>query len=260
MDSRRITVFPKTGNTLINADIIPRASKRKILTSDRPISLELPRVFGSIKIGHKVLNPKEQNPDEIYKCIYLVDPQGKRPYALAQERNTDKNLQAYRIVMIRRTAPNRAVVGIDRPHVNVLNILDVFQFDGSTFTIYDRPGLPLSELIVCVTPQIGVSEIQTISKEALQGINALCDAGFSIQKLHLEDITVSGHDGRVQVEFRHAIFEGPEATSNASSFKVLLDNVILKLPRGSTLLQNRALREFIESSSDMTYGQLQMVS
>ena len=57
------------------------------------------------------------------------------------------------------------VVGLDRPNPNLLNIVSVFRFRDSLFTVFDRPGLPLSEIAVSHSPQLGLAEVKTISTE-----------------------------------------------------------------------------------------------
>jgi hypothetical protein len=67
-------------------------------------------------------------------------------------------------VMIRRSA-DRTVVGLSKPVPNLLNVQSVFRFESSLFTALDRPGLPLSEIALSQSPQFGVAQIKTISKE-----------------------------------------------------------------------------------------------
>jgi hypothetical protein len=43
--------------------------------------------------------------------------------------------------------------------------LSVFRFQGSLFTVFDRPGFPLSEIAVSHSPQLGLAEVRTISTE-----------------------------------------------------------------------------------------------
>jgi hypothetical protein len=93
-----------------------------------------------------------------------VDPEGERPYCLAQEIAADATGHAYRVVMIRRS-PDRSVVGPDNPNPNLLNIVSVFWFQASIFTVLDRPGLPLSEVAVSHSPQLGLAEVRTISTQ-----------------------------------------------------------------------------------------------
>jgi hypothetical protein len=108
--------------------------------------------------------PINGDPEQHYRCIHSVDPEGDRPYCLAQEIASDATEHAYRVVMIRRS-PDRPVVGLDKPNPNLLNIVSVFRFQGSLFTVFDRPGLPLSEIAVSHSPQLGLAEVRTISTE-----------------------------------------------------------------------------------------------
>ncbi|KAF1967665.1 hypothetical protein BU23DRAFT_572980 [Bimuria novae-zelandiae CBS 107.79] len=213
MESRRLTLFPKTGTSdhRANADHGGDSfahGKRKFSGVDGPVDLELPRVVESRKTSKtmesagedfsannmiRVFTPIPKNPDQIFQCIYLVDPEGIRPYCLAQGHYSDEH--PHRTVMIRRSA-DKTVVGLSKPVPNLLNIIGVFRFASSLFTVFDRPGFPLSEIAVSQSPQLGVAQIKTISKEALRGINFLSDAGFSFVTIRLEDITVSAYDGR----------------------------------------------------------------
>jgi hypothetical protein len=93
-----------------------------------------------------------------------VDPEGERPYCLAQELASSATAHAYQIVMIRRS-PEKPVVGLDNPNPNLLNILSVFRFQGSIFAVFDRPGLLLSEVAVSNSPQLGLAEVRTISTQ-----------------------------------------------------------------------------------------------
>lgn len=184
MESRRRTVFPRTGdalhqvtNTIRNEDSFGqiRNTKRKF-NGDGIVDLELtrglvpagnrqlPRASAPASNPRKVFTPVDDDPERFYQCMYLVDPEGKRPYCLAQEKTLTTKECHYRIVMIRRSAA-RDVVGTSRPHPNLLNILSVFRFNNSFFTVLDRPGFPLSEIAVCHSPQLGLAQIQTISKE-----------------------------------------------------------------------------------------------
>jgi hypothetical protein len=43
--------------------------------------------------------------------------------------------------------------------------MSVLRFEGSLFTVFDRPGLPLSEIAVSHSPQLGLAELRTISTE-----------------------------------------------------------------------------------------------
>lgn len=185
MESRRLTLFPKTGIPLDRANVDhgidsvtqSKAPKRKFHGTDGPVDLELPRVVEPRKtrntrepVGedfsannmNRVFTPIPQDPDQIFQCIYLVDPEGIRPYCVVQELRPDEH--PHRTVMIRRSA-DRTVVGLSKPAPNLLNIHGVFRFNGSLFTAFDRPGFPLSEIAVCQSPQLGVAQIKTISKE-----------------------------------------------------------------------------------------------
>ena len=172
MDSRRLTVFPRTGNGLDNASSISRkddvrssqAPKRKIHSGNGPTDPKLPKLTPPLRVKRKTFMPINGDPEQHYRCIHSVDPEGDRPYCLAQEIASNATEHAYRVVMIRRS-PDRPVVGLDKPNPNLLNILSVFRFQGSLFTVFDRPGLPLSEIAVSHSPQLGLAEVRTISTE-----------------------------------------------------------------------------------------------
>jgi hypothetical protein len=173
MGSRRLTIFPKTGSppdevtntTRGEGSIIPkRGSKRKFNSRDGIVDLELPRALAPTANMHKVFAAIQEDPEIFYQCIYIVDPEGRRPYCLAQEKTLTANECPYRIVMIQRSAA-KAVVGTNKPHPTLLNIISLFQFNDSLFTVCDQPGLPLSEIAICHSPQLGLAQIQTISKE-----------------------------------------------------------------------------------------------
>ena len=192
MEPWRLTLFPKTGISFDKANVEhgrdnvaqSKAPKRKFSGVDGPVDLKLPRVVEPKKTHNtresagedfstnnmnRVFTPISQDPDQIFQCIYLVDPEGIRPYCLAQELYPDEH--PHRTVMIRRSA-DRTVVGLSKPVPNLLNIHDVFKFDSSLFTAFDRPGFPLSEIAVSRSPQLGVKQIKTISKEVWISVGA----------------------------------------------------------------------------------------
>jgi hypothetical protein len=168
MASRRLTVFPRSESLSDQVNVrqekASRDLKRKFNSTGGPIELKLPRILTAKNNTHKIFIPTEQNPSQIYRCIHLVDPEGERPYCVAQETAAEANEYPYRIVMIRRTA-NREVTGLANSSPNLLNVIKVFQFEGSTFTVLDRPGFLLSEIVVSHSPQLGAAEIKTIGKE-----------------------------------------------------------------------------------------------
>jgi hypothetical protein len=175
MNPRRLTVFPRTRNGLDNASPIrqedsapaPQALKRKTYGSIEladPKPLKIPKLTPPLRIKHKTFTPIDGDPGRHYRCIHSVDPEGERPYCLAQETASDATEHAYQVVMIRRS-PDKPVVGLNKPNPNLLNIVSVFRFEGSLFTVFDRPGLPLSEIVVSHCPQLGLAELRTISTE-----------------------------------------------------------------------------------------------
>ena len=172
MDSRRLTVFPRTGNGLDNARSagrngdarLPQAPKRKVQSGNEPADPKLPKLAPTFRVKRKTFTPIDRDPEQHYRCIHSVDPEGERPYCLAQEIASDAAEHAYRVVMIRRSS-DKPVVGLDKPNPNLLNIVSVFRFRDSLFTVFDRPGLPLSEIAVSHSPQLGLAEVKTISTE-----------------------------------------------------------------------------------------------
>jgi hypothetical protein len=192
MESRRRTIFPRTGEALYNVtnpirdedSIGPIRNTKRKFNGDGIVDLELPRALapaGNLQLPRasapasnpqRVFTPVDDDPERFYQCIYLVDPEGTRPYCLAQEKTLTTNECHYRIVMIRRSAV-RDVVWTSSPHPSLLNIISVFRFSNSVFTVLDRPGLPLSEIAVCHSPQLGLAQIQTISKEVRSELSFL---------------------------------------------------------------------------------------
>lgn len=67
-------------------------------------------------------------------------------------------------MMIRRS-PDKSVYGLEDPNPNLLNVVSVFSFQGSLFTVFDRPGLALSEIAVSHSPPLGLAQVRTISVE-----------------------------------------------------------------------------------------------
>jgi hypothetical protein len=162
-------MFPTTrhardelARTVRNEDsFTPLRGPIRKFSGDAIVDLELPR---ALSLASKVFLPVDEDPERFYQCIYAVDPHGARPYCLAQEKTLTANVCPYRIVMIRRSTA-RDVVGTNKPNPHLLNIIGVYRFNGSLFTIFDRPGFPLSEVALCHSPQLGLAQIQTICKE-----------------------------------------------------------------------------------------------
>jgi len=197
MDSRRLTIFPRAGNGVENASSVnassvnassvnassvkvssvnsssihgkgdsaaPSTPKRKFQSENGSVDLTLPKLTPTLRVKRRIFTPLDEDPGKYYRCIHSVDPEGERPYCLAQEIASDVSKHAYRVVMIRRS-PEKSVVGLDNPNPNLLNIVSVFRFQGSLFTAFDRPGLSLSEIAVSHSPQLGLAELRTISTE-----------------------------------------------------------------------------------------------
>lgn len=175
MDSRRLTLFPKT-DTITSSESAPPAAgpraagfppsgstaKRKFQGTDSPIDLKLPKLARST--GNKVYTPIEEDIERFYKAIYIVDPDGPKPYCLVHVNTRHESENAHRVVMIRRYS-DRAVVGTSRPNLNLINILEAFRTDGSIFVVFDRPGVPLSDIAISHSLPLEVRELRTISRE-----------------------------------------------------------------------------------------------
>ncbi|CAN9239346.1 unnamed protein product [Alternaria alternata] len=283
MDSRRLTVFPRTGNGLDNARFAgrngdarpPQAPKRKVQSSNESADPKLPKLAPTLRVKRKTFTPIDRDPEQHYRCIHSVDPEGDRPYCLAQEIASDAAEHAYRVVMIRRS-PDKPVVGLDKPNPNLLNIVSVFRFQDSLFTVFDRPGLPLSEIAVSHSPQLGLAEVKTISTEALSGICALNAAGLHLPSIDVEDITVSASDGQVKVgecqsclrglptaerqrAFDQAQLHETAVDGKASAFGVMLEDLVSRVPSRSALQQSDNLQDFIRHADQATYRELQKV-
>jgi hypothetical protein len=172
MDSRRLTIFPRAGHGLGNISLnrdetntpAIEAPKPELYSGNGPLDIELSMLPSTSRAVHKTFTPIDEDPSRRYRCIHTVDPEGERPYCLAQETASDASKHAYRVVMIRRS-PDKSVVGLAKPHPNLLNIVSVFRFQGSIFTVFDRPGLPISEVAVSNSPQLGLAEVRTISTQ-----------------------------------------------------------------------------------------------
>ena len=172
MDSRRLTIFPRTTNGVEDANTINRrggyadlsALKRKYNREDGLLERKLLKPTPPLRAKRKIFTPLDEDPGRHYRCIHIVDPEGERPYCLAQEIASSATENAYRVVMIRRS-PDQSIYGLGDPNPNLLNILSVFRFQGSLFTVFDRPGLPLSEIAVSHSPPLGLAEVRTISVE-----------------------------------------------------------------------------------------------
>jgi hypothetical protein len=172
MDSRRLTIFPSTGHASGNirqfreegSTPAIEAPRPKFYRGNGPLDINPLRLPAANRTVYKTFTPIDGDPGRHYRCIHIVDPDGERPYCLAQEIASDATEHAYRVVMIRRSS-DKSIVGLDRPNPNLLNIVSVFQLQGSIFAVLDRPGLPLSEVAVSHSPQLGVSEVRTISAQ-----------------------------------------------------------------------------------------------
>lgn len=176
MDFRRLTVFPRTGYGLDHSNNandkdsapLPNDVERKFHDDTGSLDLGLPKISATLHATRKIFTPVDRNPELCYHYIHSVDPEGRRPFCLAQQSVSDPERHAYRVVMIRRSS-EKLVVGLEKPNPNILNILSVFRFQGSLFTVFERPGLPLSEIAVSHSPQIGLAEVKTISAEVNWG-------------------------------------------------------------------------------------------
>jgi hypothetical protein len=172
MNPRRLTIFPRTGQALGNISTIREeastpaieAPKPKFYSGNRRLDVESLRLPATSRAMHKTFTPIDRDPGRHYRCIHIVDPEGERPYCLAQEIAADATGHAYRVVMIRRSL-DKSVVGPEKPNPNLLNIVSVFRFQASIFIVFDRPGLPLSEVAVSHSPQLGLAEVRTISTQ-----------------------------------------------------------------------------------------------
>jgi hypothetical protein len=172
MNPRRLTIFPRTWQASGSIGTIREeastptieAPKSKFYSGNGSLDVEPSRLPATSRAMHKTFTPINEDPRRNYRCIHIVDPEGERPYCLAQEIASDATGHAYRVVMIRRS-PDKSVVGPDNPKPNLLNIVSVFRFQGSIFTVFDRPGLPLSEVAVLHSPQLGLAEVRTISTQ-----------------------------------------------------------------------------------------------
>ncbi|KAF2843847.1 hypothetical protein T440DRAFT_484604 [Plenodomus tracheiphilus IPT5] len=260
MGSRRLTIFPSTGHVLGNIRAIRdeastptiEAARPKLYKGNGPLDVNLSMHPATSHSGHKTFTPINGDPGQQYRCMHIVDPEGERPYCLAQEIASHATEHAYRVVMIRR-GPDKPVVGLARPNPNLLNIVSVFQFQSSIFTVFDRPGFPLSEIAVSHSPQLGLAE-------TLPGISALSAAGLYLSSVNVEDITISANDGQVKLGFDKAILKSPIANETASAFGIMLEDLVSRIPGPLILQQSDDLLAFIRYTSRTTYEELQQNS
>ncbi|EMD66407.1 hypothetical protein COCSADRAFT_24519 [Bipolaris sorokiniana ND90Pr] len=259
MDSRRLTIFPRATNGVENANPInrkggstePRAPKRRLYSEDGLIERKLPKPTLTLRAKRKIFIPLNEDPGRHYQCIHIVDPEGERPYCLAQDIASGATENAYRVVMIRRS-PDKSVYGLEDPNPNLLNVVSVFSFQGSLFTVFDRPGLPLSEIAVSHSPPLGLAQVRT----TLSGICALYTAGLCLPSISVEDITISESNGRVKVALDRASLQETVADDKAVAFGTMLENLVSVVPGSSTLQQSQDLLAFIHHAAEKSYQEL----
>ncbi|KAF5852408.1 hypothetical protein GGP41_007860 [Bipolaris sorokiniana] len=256
MDSRRLTIFPRATNGAENANSInrkggsaePRAPKRRLHSEDGLIERKLPKPTLTLRAKRKIFTPLHEDPGRQYQCIHIVDPEGERPYCLAQEIASDATENGYRVVMIRRS-PDKSVYGLEDPNPNLLNIVSVFSFQGSLFTVFDRPGLALSEIAVSHSPPLGLAQ-------ALSGICAVYTAGLCLPSISVEDITISESNGRVKVALDRASLQETIAGDKAVAFGKMLESLVSVVPGSSALQQSQDLHAFIHNAAETSYQEL----
>ncbi|KAF5844329.1 hypothetical protein GGP41_004539 [Bipolaris sorokiniana] len=151
--------------------------------------------------------------------------------------------------MIRRS-PDKSVYGLEDPNPNLLNVVSVFSFQGSLFTVFDRPGLALSEIAVSHSPPLGLAQ-------ALSGICALYTAGLCLPSVNVEDITISESDGQVKVALDRASLQETMADNKAVAFGKMLENLVSVVPGSSTLQQSQDLLAFIRHAAETSYQELE---
>ncbi|EUC27561.1 hypothetical protein COCCADRAFT_111369 [Bipolaris zeicola 26-R-13] len=263
MGSRRLTIFPRTVNGVDNASPITRnddsselsAIKRKLHSEEGTLERKLQKFTTPLRVKRKIFTPLDEDPGKFYRCIHIVDPEGERPYCIAQGIASVANENAYRVVMIRRSS-GKFFYGLEDPNPNLLNVVSVFRFQDSLFTVFDRPGLPLSEIAVSHSPRLGLAEVKTISAEALSGISAMCDAGLHLPSIDVEDITISATNGQVQVAIHRAYSQEATTNEKATAFGVMLDDLVSRVPDSSTLQHSQDLVAFIQYAAETTYQEL----
>jgi hypothetical protein len=232
MESRRHTLFPipddtrkYSGDTSTpdRIQVVKRrvpsphedsTPKRRFDKNTKPLELEL---LKPADVARPV-EPVQADPGQFYQSIFIANPADKRSYCLAQEKSVNKgDRNSYRIVTVVKKPRQSTMLNLARPHPNVLNVIQVFAFDEWYFIIFDRCGEPLSH--IALSPRMDKEAMRTIINEvlplasaanrvavlinanlqALRGIRALDSAGFLLDSLHEDDITVSASDGRVKV-------------------------------------------------------------
>jgi hypothetical protein len=189
---RDITPFPGTdGITRTRAEVLPgsaeptheRRPKRKFGDGSETKRLKLlanqkkerplakPRVRRVVGGGFanekrerpeaKPIVPRDVDGELCYHSILVTHSERDQPYMLAQDiqKGEGRFEPAPGIVVIRKC--ERQVFAVHHP--NLLNILEVFKFGDTKFTVSDRPGVPLSDMAMCA--MLSIENIKTISVE-----------------------------------------------------------------------------------------------
>lgn len=128
-------------------DTTGRSRKRRLESQKAPISF---------KLSSSTVEPspsKLEDPNRYYAGIYKQE----RTW-IAQE-----VASPYRVVGIKRSH-NREVFRTN--HKNLLNVLNSFYYNGSLFTVFDRPEITLAQVFSCPMKP-GEPEIATITKEVI---------------------------------------------------------------------------------------------
>ncbi|EMD65823.1 hypothetical protein COCSADRAFT_355203 [Bipolaris sorokiniana ND90Pr] len=240
MDSKRLTIFPRTTNGVEDANTINRrggytelsALKRKLNREDGLVERKLSKPTPSLRVKRKIFTPLDEDPGRHYRCIHIVDPEGERPYCLAQEIASAATENAYRVVMIRRSL-DKSIYGLGDSNPNLLNIVSVFRFQGSLFTVFDRPGFPLSEIAMSHSPPLGLAEMISQSQQAMVESKLV-----ALDRANLQESTA--HD-------------------KATAFGTMLDNLVSHIPDSLALQQSQDLLAFIQHTTERSYLELRKV-
>jgi hypothetical protein len=103
MDSRRLTIFPRTAHASGNIrqfreeDSTPaiEAPKPKFYRGNKLLDINPLRLPAADQTVYKTFTPIDGDPRQHYWCIHMVDPDRERLYCLAQEIALDATEHAY---------------------------------------------------------------------------------------------------------------------------------------------------------------------
>ena len=108
----------------------------------------------------KPVEPRKTSPETTYEYVHEVHPGNGRNYCSVMVKATRKD--AYSTFIIRRK-PIEAIFKLERPSPYALNLIEAFEWKDSLYCVYDRPGIPLPDIVL--TPGLNFSHMKTIIYE-----------------------------------------------------------------------------------------------